>query len=188
MTLRLTSLRVAVSSALLAGLAMAAECPPHVGDTFDLCVAPPPDYPGQNLEDGEPCYFAQDCNSGLCVPDFEGEAFCAPRTLSTGTCLDALESETWGYAAMVTRQCGGDDLVPTCTHTDAITPAVIFGQDEGQACFFNEQCDSGFCYDEDNDAEGVCVSPCIDQCGTGEECLQVVTNSPDPFFLCVPEL
>ena len=167
---------------LLGAVAAGADCPAHVGDTEDRCIAAPAGYAGLGAANGEACYYAMDCNSGMCAPDGDGNAFCSPRALETTTCEASLGND---WTAMLIPSCS-DDLQWTCVKEDGGTDCGRANCDVGELCAAHEDCETELCFDLDEDGQGVCVDYCVTSCNAGESCLEVINNGTDPLYLCVP--
>ncbi len=182
-TKRIPRLRIALLTAVGAFFSMAADCE-TVGTAQDRCVEVPAEYDVDlGLDPGEDCNYAVDCNSGVCMPVGGEDAVCSPWGAQTDAyCVTTMGA---GFVSMVLPGCAdADSLTPTCVPRNPDAQAC--GSHEcceySQSCVSNEDCCSGWCFDDDSDGQGRCAavadSACPDDLG--------IIDQTDPVSLCLP--
>jgi len=91
--------------------------------------------PDECLDDGQPCAFGDECCSGLCLPDQDGNLVCGPTCVPTdGACTADRDC------------CDGACVDGRCT------PSLLECVPLGAGCNSDADCCSGFC----NEELGVC--------------------------------
>ena len=178
-------IRIAILTAFGALVSMGADCE-TVGTAQDRCLPAPDGYNlDLGLDLGEECYYAVDCNSGVCMPDGGDAAVCSPWGAHETTYCEAELGS--GYVAMVLPSCHDPSwtLTPTCI--PANTEAESCGSHEccdfQEVCTQNDDCCSGWCYDEESDGQGRCAESTNGTCSSGDAGW---LGFVDPVVLCLP--
>jgi len=182
-TKRIPRLRIALLTAVGAFFSMAADCE-TVGTSQDRCAEVPDGYDIElALDPGEECNYDVDCNSGVCMPIGGEDAVCTPWGAQTDAgCVSNMGA---GFVSMVLPSCTGSDaLTPTCIPANPEAEACGSHEccDFAEACVSNDDCCSGWCFDDDTDGQGRCAALEGGTCSTG---LGTIAQT-DPVSLCLP--
>lgn len=148
--------------------------------------------------DGGPCRWADECYSGYCVVDHDGDGVCSPLNHSVGPCNSVLGTSS-GYwtdgfydFSCVGSTLDGSARICAVLEADGLEwPACAsgFGGEScqlGDPCVTNAHCASGYCFKSYPETAGVCTIAVVTSCPPGMEVSFVYTASPDPLELCVP--
>ena len=105
-----------------------------------------------------------------------------PESCDCGACevgFECLEDEEGNYC--VDPDCYGDGCPP-----DKCWEGLADEHGLGALCTEDDDCDTEFCVSVD-DEDPFCTYHCQDCCPTGYSCGQVLTDSPDVLFACLPD-
>ncbi len=165
-----------------------------VGETEDMCLQADPSwtqFKNDNGIDGFPnghwCAYAEDCYSGVCVPDGKGDAYCAPQLALEPNSCDAMPGNNWVPLTITT--CWGDALA-SCFPVPNPPGSLSAPQGDGKlgaSCRQNADCESGICVDQNLDGYGICTIFVWDYCPPSlPRARKLDGTGPDIMYVCAP--